>query len=189
MDKAQSPEKLSDQEIIDRVLKGDRELYGALIDLYRNLAYSLALQLLKDLDMAEDAVQEAFITGYENLERLKVPSLFSSGIAGITKNVCRNVLKERRKEPVSLDYLAEIGIEPPDSGKSTFYDPELVTAIRGLIPKLPGKCREIIELRYAEDFSCRKIAGFLHLSETAVFSRLFYARKRLLKMLRKEGKI
>lgn len=187
MNPAQSPDHLSDQEIITRVLNGDKELYGILIERYQHLAYRLVLQMMGDADVAEDTVQEAFVTGYENLERLKNPASFGSWIAGITKNVCRNLLRDRKKTPLSLDYLAEIGIEPRDSGNSSRYDKELIATIRKLIPRLPPKYREIVELRYTQEYSCQKIADFLNLTRSAVLSRLFYARKRLLKMLRKEG--
>jgi RNA polymerase sigma-70 factor (ECF subfamily) len=187
LDPAQSQNHVSDEKIISRVLAGDKESYGILIERYQHLAYRLALQIMGDYDMADDAVQQTFVTAYENLERLKNPGSFASWIAGITKNVCRNLLRDRQKPLVALDYLAEIGIEPSDSGNSSTYDNEMIGAIRNFIPRLPEKYREIIELRYNEDYSCQKIADFLNLSRSAVLSRLFYARKRLLKMLRKEG--
>lgn len=187
MNPAQSPNQSSDREIIDRVLNGEKELFGILIERYQHLAYRLVLQMLGDADMADDAVQETFITGYENLERLKNPSSFASWIAGITKNVCRNLLRDRKQTFQSLDYLAEVGIEPRDSGNSSTYDKELIVTIRKLIPRLPAKYREVIELRYTREYSCQKIADFLNLTRSAVLSRLFYARKQLLKMLRKEG--
>jgi len=185
---AQSRERLPDGDIVKAVLEGERESYGILIDRYRNLAYHVALHLLKDCDMADDAVQEAFIKGYENLDRLRIPSSFSSWLAGITRNVCRDMLRKRSKTPVSLDYLAEIGTLPGDSEPAMLYDRETIQTLRRLLPRLPEKYREILELRYSEDFSCRKIARFLNLSETAVFSRLFYARKKLLKWLKRESK-
>lgn len=169
------------------VLDGNKEAYGFLIERYQHLAYRLALQKIGDLDMAEDAVQQSFITGYETLERLRNPASFASWIAGITKNVCKNLLRDRKNASVSLDYLADVGIEPGDSGNSSSYDREIISAVRNFIPRLPDKYREIIELRYNEGYSCEKIADFLNLSRSAVLSRLFYARKRLLKMLRKEG--
>jgi RNA polymerase sigma-70 factor (ECF subfamily) len=187
LDPAQSQNSVSDEKIISRVLDGDKESYGILIERYQHLAYRLALQIMGDYDMADDAVQQTFVTAYENLERLKNHGSFASWIAGITKNVCRNLLRDRQKPLVALDYLAEIGIEPSDSGNSSTYGNEMIGAIRNFIPRLPEKYREIIELRYNEDYSCQKIADFLNLSRSAVLSRLFYARKRLLKMLRKEG--
>ena len=187
VDSAQSQDPLSDREVVRQVLDGSKESYGILIERYQNLAYRLALRMLGDLDMSQDAVQEAFIIGYQNLERLENPGAFSSWIAGITKNTCRSILRDWKKHPVSLEYLAEIGIEPGDSGNPSSYDKELIEAVRRLLPTLPEKYREVVELRYTEGHSCQKIADFLSLSKSAVVSRLYYARKRLLKMLRKEG--
>jgi len=183
---AQQPKEATDEDLVKQVLDGDKESYGILINRYRNLAFRMSLQKLDNLEMAKDAVQDTFIAAYENLDRLRNPSSFGSWIAGITKNICGTILREMGKQPVSLDYLADIGVEPIDSGDSSF-DKEILEAVRKCIPRLSQKHRDIIELRYTEGYSCKKIASFLSLSESAVKSRLFHARKRLLKCLHKEG--
>jgi RNA polymerase sigma-70 factor (ECF subfamily) len=189
MDSAQSQCQSSDEKLVKNVLKGDKESYGVLIDRYKNLAFRQALSRVGDFDMAEDIVQDAFMRGFENLTRLQAPGRFASWIAGITTNLCREVQRKRRIRSVSLDYLMEIGIEPGDPGNTSDYDQELILAIRKFVPQLKEKYREIIELRYTREYSCEKIANYLGLSQSAVFSRLHYARKHLSKMLKKEGLI
>ena len=188
MDTAQSRNSLSDEQIVDQVVGGEKEAYGILLDRYQHLVCRLALTMLGSSDMVEDVVQESFLIGYENLERLRNPASFASWIAGITRNICRNLMRERKKTPVSLDYLSDIGIEPSDSGNSPYYDKELVVAVRKLIPRLPDRYRVLIELRYTEGFSCQKIADFLNLSKSAVITRLHRARKQLLRLLETEGR-
>jgi RNA polymerase sigma factor (sigma-70 family) len=180
-------DNLPDKEIIAAVLDGDKESYGILVDRYENLVFRLALRRLGDADMAEDIAQEAFLQGYQHLERLKNPASFASWISVITRNLCANIVRDRKLSTVSLEYLAETGIDPADEAKTPEYDKEMILAIRKLISKLPEKYREVVELRYAEEYSCNKIASFLDISVSAVLSRLFYARKRLLKMLKEEG--
>jgi len=185
---AQSQEILKDEEIVQKVLKGDKEAFGVLFDRYYHLVYRIALMKLGDCDMAQDAAQEAFLKGYNHLDRLREPSSFASWMAGITKNLCRNLRRNMGRKPVSLDYLAEVGIELPDPGHPVVFSPEQVSSLKRILPTLPEKYREILELRYTEQYSCKKIASFLSLSESAVKSRLFYSRKIILKKLKKEGR-
>lgn len=187
MNTAQSANHISDEVAVERTLTGDRESYGILFERYQNLVYRVALIMLADCDAANDAVQDVFLIGYRNLERLTNPSSFAAWIAGIARNVCKNIKRNGRKQSVSLDYLAEIGVEPGTSGNANHHNEERMSAIKKLVPKLPDKYREIVELRYTEGFSCKKIADFLNLSMSAVKSRLFYARRLILKMLKKEG--
>ena len=81
---AQSMDNLLDKEIVERVIVGDKDLYGVLVDRYSGLVYRLALNILADCDAAEDVTQEAFMIAYENLQCLGNPSSFASWIAVIT---------------------------------------------------------------------------------------------------------
>ncbi len=184
---AQPTDEFSDKEIVEKVLNGDKNSYAILFERYKGFVYRRALIMLGDCEMALDVVQESFLIGYKNLERLRNPSSFASWIAGIAKNVCRNRMRDKNLKTVSLDYLNEVGIELCDSGNSHSCSTEGITLIRETIPDLPEKYREILELRYTKGYSCKKIADFLNLSLSAVKSRLFYARKRILKKLKKEG--
>jgi RNA polymerase sigma factor (sigma-70 family) len=177
----------TDKEIVEKVLRGDKDSYRILVDRYKNLAYRLAAGLLGDCTLAEDAVQEAFIIGYQSLERLRNRYSFGSWIAGIATNICRNMLRERKHGTVSLDYLAEMGIEPTYSPSNSLADKESISAIRKVMLRIPKIYREVLELCYTEGYSSKKIAGFLNISESAVYVRLHRARKCVLRILKKKG--
>ncbi len=178
---------LLDSEVVEQVLDGDKESYGILLDRYQNLVFRIALIEFKNPEIAEDVVQEAFLLAYKNLNRLRNPSSYASWIAAITKNVCRGFRRKNKSKTVSLDYLNEVGIEPSNEDEHQNSKKEMIFAIREFVQKLPDKYRKIIELRYTEGFSCRELAAFLNLSRSAVMSRLYYARKAIIKMLKKEG--
>lgn len=72
-------EQMTDKNLVEAVLRGEKQMYEELINRYKNMAYKIALKLLGDIDLARDVVQESFIAGYKNLERLKNPSSFQSG--------------------------------------------------------------------------------------------------------------
>jgi len=185
--KVHSMEQLSDKEVVEKVLSGDKESYGILLDRYQNLVYRIALINFHNLEIAEDIVQETFLIGYKNLDRLMNPLAFAQWIAAISKNVCNGYKRKTKHIPLSLDYLDEVKIEAVNSSSDSDSDKELIHNIKKIVQKLPAKYREIIELRYTEGFSCKRLADFLNLSMSAVLSRLYYARKIILKMLKKEG--
>jgi RNA polymerase sigma-70 factor (ECF subfamily) len=178
---------LSDKQLVERVIGGDKASYGALVDKYSNLVYRRALTLVKDCDAAMDVTQQSFLIGYESLDRLRNPSSFAQWIAGITKNLCRGVQKERKDTPLSLDALAEVGIEPGDPGTINLQEKELTEALSRIINGLGEKYREVLDLRCTRDFSYEKIADFLGISMSAVKSRLYHAKKEILKKLKREG--
>ncbi len=180
-------DEMSDKQAVEQVLNGDKEAYRFLLERYKNLVYRLAFRMLGDCDMAEDVVQEAFLIGYQHLERLRNASAFASWIAAIARNVCGNLMREKKITSVSLDYLTESGMEPSLPANPPKEDAELLKALRKAIAKIPDKYREIIELHYTEDYACEKIAAFLNLSRGAVLTRLYRARKHILNVLKKEG--
>lgn len=180
-------ESLSDEIVVKRVLQGDKQAYAVLVNRYKNLVYRLALSSLKNWEMSEDAAQEAFLSAYKNLGRLENPSSFGSWIYAITNNVCRNMKRKIKHTAVSLDDLSEHIIAKSTNDNDSRYVREILEALGKIITKLPSKYREVIELRYTEGFTCKKIAAFLGLTERAVINRLYYARKMILKQFRKEG--
>jgi RNA polymerase sigma-70 factor (ECF subfamily) len=165
---------------------GNKDAYGELAERYGDMIYRFALLRIHDCDKAQDAAQEAFLIGYQNLMRLRKPSSFASWIAGITKNVCRNLAREASRNPVSLDYLAEIGIEPGEPGNQDSVDRERAALLHEIIGNLSPKYREIIDLRYTREFSYTKISNLLGISLTAVRSRLYHARLEIMKIAKKK---
>ena len=87
-------DNLTNQQIIEQVLNGNKESFGLFLDRYGNLVYRLAVSILKDCDAAEDAAQEAFMIAYQNLDSLKTPAAFGAWIAAITRHHCIKLVKK-----------------------------------------------------------------------------------------------
>ena len=186
---AQSYEEFSDKELVELVLDGNKYLYGELFNRYKDLVYRHCLMIIGDNDMALDALQESFLTGYKSLDRLRNPEKFAFWIAGIAKNICLNLKRKFDSRMISLDSIVDKGIEPSSSGDDSLFDPELIQKVRKIMATLPKAHREIIELFYVKNISTKQIANFLGISLSAVKSRLFHSRKIILKLLKKDGAI
>lgn len=179
-------EKLPDRQIVEKILKGEKQLYATLVERYKNLVFRIAINSLKNTDQAEDASQEAFLRAFQNLDRLQNPASFGSWIYSIIKNVCRNMKRKKRYPTVSFEEVENRLIKEELEEDSLFTE-EMIQALRRILKDIPLKHRRIIELRYTKGFSCKKIADFLGITERSVINRLYYARKMILKMFKKEG--
>jgi len=180
---------MTDEMYVERAVCGDQNAYGALVRKYQNMVYRLALSIIGDCEAAEDVAQETFLRAYESLPRLQKPASFAAWIAGIARNLCRNLLRKRKNTPLSLDYLAELGHEISAPGETPDHRIELFEAMRRIIAEMPPKYREVLDLRTAEEYSYNEIADFLGISLNAVKSRVYHAKAEVLKRARKEGLI
>lgn len=119
-----------------------------------------------------DAVQEAVFRGWIKKDSLRDTERFESWFMRILVNQCRDMLRQRRKEPV------ELSIEPGREDRMC-EDLQLRMALRAL----PEKYRLLLVLKYLEGYSLKDIAHILRLSPALVTSRLSQARRALRRML------
>ena len=96
-------EKLADLELIERVKLGDKSAFSSLVIRHQRGLLRLGLRFVKDLDQAEDIVQEAFIKAYEKLSTFEGRSSFKSWLYQIALNTARNRLRENRRETVDVE--------------------------------------------------------------------------------------
>ena len=187
--------KISEKQIIEKVLGGDANAFEELVLKYEKTVYNLALRMVGNRDDAFDMAQEAFIKAYANLPSFRGDSKFSVWIYRITTNVCLDFLRSKsRKRHVSLtaDDDEDVQLDIPDPSS----DPErqlmqkisMQTVEQGL-QALPGKQRQILVMRELGGMSYAEIGEALSLEEGTVKSRIFRARKRLCAFLLDSGNI
>lgn len=186
---------MEDKEIIEQVLAGDNNAFGALVERYQTRVYNLALRMCGNPDDAFDLAQEAFFRAWRGLPGFQFDSAFSTWLFRLSANVCLDWLRAKKRRPtVSLttvdDEDEEVQLDLPDPGKSP---EELVLAAedRAALTKalngLPVEYRQILTLRAIDDLSYAEIAGILKIKEGTVKSRLSRARLALRNKLLQNG--
>ena len=75
-----------DNEIVSRVIGGEKELYSLVVRKYNQRLYRIGLSIINDESAVEDVMQTTYIKAYENLDKFKFESAFSTWI---TKNIFR----------------------------------------------------------------------------------------------------
>lgn len=140
--------------------------------------FRMARTILKNDEDAEDAVQEAILSAYANLDSLRNPEKFKSWILHILVNKCYDTCRKNRPA-VALSDVEEF---LPASGTDCTEKLSLWQAVQ----QLPEDLRTVITLFYYEDFSIRQISETLDLGRAAVKTRLFRGRERLKALLGEE---
>lgn len=174
--------RLSDQEIIESVLKGNTNDFSSLISRYKNRAFSLLLRLLKNRMEAEEALQDAFMKAFSNLQSFRKESAFGTWFYRIAYNTALTRLKSRKNKTDKLlesidDFEAE-GILKYEGENNSVND-----ILLKLIEKLPGNYSLVLTLFYINGFSCEEIAGLTSNSESNVKVLLYRARTALRKKI------
>jgi RNA polymerase sigma-70 factor (ECF subfamily) len=180
----QTNNNLMDEEIIQSILQGNKEMYSLLVNRYQMMILRYAFFLCKNKETASDLAQETFITAYDTLDRIKVPAAFPGWLMGILRNKYRNLGREHKIPTISL---SELGLDIPDSGQPTTYTEEQLEKISKYVHSLPKDYQDVILLKYLQEFSYKEIANILNISITTVTGRLTHARQFLIKKAREDG--
>jgi RNA polymerase sigma-70 factor (ECF subfamily) len=83
---------------VEQALAGELVAFNRLVELYQDYLHAMTLRILRDRDLAEDAVQEAFFSAYRNLERFSGPS-FRAWLTRIALNAAKDLLRKRKRRP------------------------------------------------------------------------------------------
>jgi RNA polymerase sigma-70 factor (ECF subfamily) len=171
---------MSSDKDIDQVM-------SRMLDSYGNTLLRLCFLYLKDVHIAEDALQDTFMRIYTNYGKFCGKSSEKTWVTRIAINVCKNYLRNPWRNRVN-DAASLESIPMGSSEEGATYDGGLEAGANydGIlveIMKLPDKYKDIILLYYYQEMKIREIAELLVIPETTVSTRLGRARGMLKKRL------
>lgn len=174
-------DKNSDQIYIDKVLQGDTNAFAYLINKYKDMAYTIAIKIVKSHEDAEEVAQDSFLKAYEKLDSFKGNSKFSTWLYTI---VYRNSITKIRKKKVATsdidDYVMDNYSEGSDFPQiEAIKNGEQQKYVREAINRLPEKDAILITLFYMNESSIEEIEQITSLTQTNIKVKLFRARKKL----------
>jgi RNA polymerase sigma factor (sigma-70 family) len=190
MNKTDTPVKdsLSDNEIIAKILAGDKDLYAVLVRRFNQRLYRVGMSIINDDAEVEDIMQVTYINAYTNLSKFSYRSGFSTWLTKILINETLLRLKKRRKFTyMDYDILnKETFQQEPGQVRSpadTVLHAELKTKLDGAVKQLPEIYRTVFILREIEEMSIAETRECLGISEVNVKVRLNRAKSLLKKSL------
>jgi RNA polymerase sigma factor (sigma-70 family) len=176
---------LSDEALVALVARGDESALGELYDRIGRIAYGLAMRVLRDEQLAEDAVQEGFLAVWRSAaafraERAKASTWILTLVHRRAVDLVRRE-ERRRAEPLGDDASASLAAtEATDEAAWLRFERERVQAALKVLPDVQ---REAIELAYYGGFSQSELAERLGVPLGTIKSRMFAGLARLRELL------
>ena len=159
---------MDQREIVVRAGQGDHDAFAVLARSALGRLDAVARLILRDSDLAADAVQEALIRAWRDLPRLREPERFDAWLYRLTVNACMDASRRRRRRVVEIELTPLIDLPIPD-GTAAFADRDFLDrALRRLQPDQ----RAILVLRFFLDLSLPEAAEILDIPLGTAKSRL-----------------
>ncbi len=176
----------TDTELVKLAQSGDKAAFSLLVKRYQSMVKRIAIGMVAQEDIAQELAQEAILRAYLSLQQLRDSKRFKNWLYSIVLNLCRNYLRARKTDFLSLDAIAEK--QPTDTicSTNTVHDPqqlaeeqELNELILDAFNTLSPKNRMAAVLFYSEQLTMQEIASSLGISIVAVKGRLHKSRNQL----------
>lgn len=177
----------SDADLVEAARAGDRSAMALLMERHRPLVVALCRRVLGSVELAEDAVQEACLAAFLNLDRLRQPASFGPWLGGIGLNACRRLLRQPFEEPFSEVTLSG-GRSVPEASRDPGPEEmgcaaDTAARVRRAIVELPAGQRSAVVGFYLSGLTHHETADALGISVPAVKTRLHKARASLRRRL------
>ena len=181
-----------DLVFVEAALAGDQQAYQQLVDKYQRALYFHILKLVRNRDVVDDLVQEAFLKAFDSLESYNRQYAFSTWIYRIATNNSIDYLRKKKLSTLSIDEPVqgkdgEMHMELADDSADT--DREIIvkqrrSMVRDAVEALPEKYRIVVRMRHMQEMSYEEIAEELALPLGTVKAHIFRARELLNKHLK-----
>ncbi|MCL2655752.1 MAG: sigma-70 family RNA polymerase sigma factor [Coriobacteriia bacterium] len=170
--------------LVNRAQSGSSEAFAQIYELYFDRAYYTARKVVRDAQVAEEIVQEAFLRILTKIDTLREPEKFNSWFFSIVYYESTHYLRDNRKvsQAESLDALEDYDPTIPEAFDPEFLPQEALATkedralLLSLIDKLTVAQRLAVVLYYYDELTIPQIAEALGVSSPAVSKRLFDAR-------------
>jgi RNA polymerase sigma-70 factor (ECF subfamily) len=166
-----------------RFNRGDRDALRRIYQKYKDDLLRLAIALLNDVNLAEDVVNDSFVTFTQSMGELRLRGNLKSFLTTCIVNQARNVHRaRRRKRTVGLDRAGQVQSGSNGPEQSAIFN-EQYQKLGDAMTKLPYEQREIVILHLQNDAKFRQIAKLQNISVNTAKSRYYYGLDKLRTLL------
>jgi RNA polymerase sigma-70 factor (ECF subfamily) len=163
------------RDIVERAMRGDRDAFGMLVLQTSDRMYAIATRILRDADLAEDALQGALITAWRQLPTLRDPDRFEAWVRRLLVHACYAEARRRRSWAANVRVLPVDGPAAPDALLSVTDRDALDRAFR----RLSVEHRAVFVLHHHAGLPLVEIAESLGIPAGTARSRLHTATRTL----------
>ena len=163
-----------DRDLVEAARRGDREAYVDLIRPRFARLFAIAQRILRDVDRAEDALQDTLVIAWRDLRSLRDPDRFDGWLGRVLVNECTNHASRERRRVANLRVLPVDGPSAPDIGFLSVMNRDLLE--RGF-RRLPPEQRAILTMHHYLGYAPAEIAETLGIPAGTARSRLHNAHR------------
>ncbi|MGL4715379.1 MAG: RNA polymerase sigma factor RpoE [Aeromonas sp.] len=187
-----SDQNLLDEQLVERVQRGDKAAFNLLVKKYQHKVVNLVAKYVNNPGDVPDVAQEAFIKAYRALSTFRGESAFYTWLYRIAVNTAKNYLTSQGRRPPSSDveaneaesYGGGEALQEVTTPENLALTDEIQRTVFAAIEALPEDLRTAITLRELEGLSYEEIADIMDCPVGTVRSRIFRAREAIDKKLK-----
>jgi len=157
--------------LIERARRGEHDAFTALLDGHLARLDAAARLILRDPELARDAVQEALIRAWRDLPGLRDPDRFDAWLHRLTVNACLDLIRRRKRRVIEVE-LSPIDSPATNDVAGALADRELLDEA---LARLDPGHRAVVALHYLLGMPLPEVAGALGIPLGTAKSRLHYA--------------
>ena len=179
-----SARNIGDAELIKQTRDGLVSGFEALVRRYHARCMYFAAGILNNKEDAEEAVQDAFVKVYANIDSFRGDSKFSTWLYKILFNLCYSRLRNK-KTFVDISVVEDryeerlLREQAGDLQNHKFETRDLSDMVAGVLRELPERYKSVMHLFYNEDLTIEEIARIMSISRNSVKVRLYRGRQLL----------
>ena len=171
-----------DQRLVSLALEGDHTAFEYLFNRYREAIRQLLVQRAGSASDADDLLQETFIKVYLHLDRYKVDYTFGQWLYTIARNTFIDYVR-RRQDDLSIDERFSAPASSAPTPEESVIRLQQRDQIEHYLEALTPRYRQLIQMRFFEEYSYEEIAEKLQLPMGTVKTQIHRARERMCRLI------
>lgn len=176
--------KSEDSVLIKRAIQGSEKAWLTLVKRYENRVYNHALRMSGNPDDALDILQNTFIAVFRNLESYRGEASFPTWLIRIAIFRSTDLLRKRKNLSESFEETTDQNNQ--DEPEHHLQHTRDNRRVLKMLQSLPLESRQIVELKFFQNFTFDEIAGQLGISSNTAKSRLYASLKKMRETAPKE---
>ena len=175
------PKDLSDERLMELVVRGDERAFAVLYDRYQRKLLSYFHRMLwQDRERAQDSLQDLFTKIAQRPQSYDAARPFRKWLYSVANNLCKNEYRRMATRKEALPELRAMDGHAVEAAGGTGLDRQQFAArLEAELDKLDPDQKATFVMRHQEDMAIKEIAAVFGISEGTVKSRLFYTLKKL----------
>ena len=173
---------MTDEQLVVLYSDGNDSAFDALLERHKQSIYAYILYTVRDADLADDIFQDTFIKAITTIRQGKYTETgkFKAWIMRIAHNLIIDFFRQKKqentisKDSYEVDLLNNVNL-CDDTFESQLVKSQVLQDVKKLVYYLPDKQREVLEMRYYNDFSFQEIADLTGVSINTALGRMRYA--------------